>query len=429
MLTRRLLVTGGCAFALATTALGQGLPRGRPEQQGLSEARLERLGTTLREYANGGRIAGTVALIARNGTVVYLDSSGYADKERGAVMRPDAIFRIASMSKAITSVAIMMLVEEGRIGLNDPVSKFIPGFARTAVAKDSTDALGKKLLVRMPAKRQITIRDLLTHTAGISYGGEPLLDSLYRAANVYMWYFADKAEPICTTIERLPSLPFTAQPGEAFVYGFNTDILGCVVERASGMSLDQFVQSRITGPLRMTDTHFYLPPEKTSRLAAVYSARDGRLERAPDQAGMVSQGDYVTGPRMSYSGGAGILSTALDYARFLQMLANGGQLDGVRLLSPKTVELMTVNHAARLYGQNEGFGLGFSIMESPGSSAGYGSPGLYSWGGAYYTAFWVDPKEKLVAVFMSQLLPANGLDLQAKFRTLVYQAMTESYEK
>jgi CubicO group peptidase (beta-lactamase class C family) len=177
----------------------------------------------------------------------------------------------------------------------------------------------------------------------------------------------------------------------------------------------------------MRDTYFFLPTEKASRLAAVYSAKDNGLERAPDQSGMVSQGSYVTGPRKDYSGGAGLLSTASDYARFLQMLLNGGELDGVRLLGPKTVELMTVNHSGRLYSENEGFGLGFAIMESPGRSASYGSPGLFSWGGAYYTAFWVDPKEKLVAVFMAQLLPAGGLDLQGKLRALVYQAITESY--
>ena len=280
----------------------------------------------------------------------------------------------------------------------------------------------------VPARGAITIRDLLTHTAGISYGAEPRLDSLYRAANVHMWYFADKAEAICTTMERLATLPFAAQPGEAFVYGFNTDILGCVVERASGMPLDQFVQLRILDPLKMKDTHFYLPPAKAARLAAVYSRqRTARFERAPD-GGRVGQGEYVSGPRRSISGGAGLLSTALDYARFLQMLLNGGELEGADILSPKTVELMTVNHAGPLYGGRRGLRAGLLDHRGAGPAGRTTAPrASTAWGGAYFTTFWVDPKEQLVAVMMAQLLPANGLDLQEKFRTLVYQAIVEAY--
>jgi CubicO group peptidase (beta-lactamase class C family) len=244
---------------------------------------------------------------------------------------PIASFRIASQSKAITSTAILALVEEGKINLSDPVSKFIPEFAKTTVAIRSEGGTPT-----VPAKRQITIRDLLTHTAGISYGTDPELAELYRAQGLgpaagFGWYTADKDEPVCKTMERLASLPFKAQPGEAYVYGYNTDILGCVVERASGTALDEFIRLRITEPLGMKDTRFFLPPAQRDRLATVYSsAADGRVARAPD--GPRGQGNYVEGPRKSFAGGAGLLSTAHDYARFLEMIRNGGAIGNVRIL-------------------------------------------------------------------------------------------------
>jgi CubicO group peptidase (beta-lactamase class C family) len=241
-----------------------------------------------------------------------------------------------------------------------------------------------------------------------------------------MWYFADKDAPIGTSIEKLASLPFASQPGERFVYGFSTDVLGRVIEVVSGMTFAEFVEARITGPLGMDDTHFYLPPEKRSRLAAVYAADGDTVIRASDDN--FGQGHYVDGPRKSYSGGAGLLSTASDYARFLQMLLNGGELDGVRLLSPKTVQLMTRDHIGEAYGSaGRGFGLGFQVIEDVGLSGVYGSVGAYGWGGAYHTTYWVDPAEELVAVMMTQLLPApSGVSVTAMFRTMVYQAIVES---
>ena len=329
--------------------------------------------------------------------MAHFTAAGMSDVERPTPMARNAIFRIASQSKALTSVAIMILVEEGRLRLGDSLGRFIPAFARTTVWVDSSDAAGHRWVGRVPAKRGITVRDLLTHTAGISYG-EGRLDSLYKAAGYHSWYFADKDEPVGASIERLASLPFARQPGEAWVYGYNTDILGYLVEKVSGMPLDEFIRQRITQPLRMVDTYFYLPKEKTARLAAVYSASNGAIVRAPDP--LMGQGDYVTRPRKSFSGGAGMLSTATDYARFLQMLLNGGELDGVRILSPKTVQLMTANHVDTLF-QNgrQGFGLGFSVIGDPGRAGIYGSPGAYGWGGAYFSTYWVDPAEHLVVVF------------------------------
>ena len=229
-------------------------------------------------------------------------------------------------------------------------------------------------------------------------------------------------------MERLASLPQAAQPGERWVYGFATDLLGAVVEKASGLTLDQFFRTKIFEPLKMVDSSFYLPEAKAGRFATVYSYGPTGLTRAPDPGR--GQGEYVTGPRKSFSGGAGVMSTASDYARFLQMLLNGGELDGVRLLGPKSVQMMISNQVGHLYQDGRlGFGLGFEIVEHVGRSGRPGSVGEFSWGGAYYTKFWVDPVEKVVAVFMTQLLPAQGSRLQEQFRMLVNQAIVQSEVK
>jgi CubicO group peptidase (beta-lactamase class C family) len=414
------------AFAgLVSQAGAQHLPTAKAEDVGLSTARLEHLGAVIQEYVDADKIAGGVALVVRSGKVAFLEGFGYADRETGTPMTPETIFRIASMTKPVTSVAAMMLVEEGRLLLSDPVSKYIPSFADATVAV--SDVRGKDVIIRREAaKRPITIRHLLTHTSGISYG-TGVVDSIYRAAGVHMWYFADKDEPIGASIDKLAELPFASHPGDAFVYGFSTDVLGHVVEEVSRMSLDQFFETRILEPLDMNDTHFYLPPADARRLAAVYSATpDGAIVRAPDEG--MGQGDYLTGPRQNFSGGAGLLSTATDYARFLQMLLNGGELDGTRLLSPKTVELMTSNHVGDLFNDGRhGFGLGFAVVEHPGRAGRHASAGEYSWGGAYYTLFWVDPQEELIGILMAQLVPSGGLDLQSKFRNIVYSSIIESY--
>lgn len=413
------MTTALLLLTLSATTLAQALPTATPASVGLSGPRLNRLSSAMQRAVDENRLAGVVTLVARDGKVVHFESFGQLDRDRNAAMPKDAIFRIASMSKAITSVAAMMLMEEGRLLLNDPVSKFIPSFAKTTVAPQGGNG------DPVPAKRPITIRDLLTHTSGISYGGGAL-ESMYKGKNVYMWYFADKDEPIAATIDRLASLPFESQPGERYVYGFSTDVLGVVVEKASGMPLDEFLRTRIFEPLKMTDTSFYLPPAKKSRFATVYSYSSSGLARAPEPG--MGQGDYVSGPRKSFSGGAGLLSTASDYARFLQMLLNGGELNGARILSPKSVELMTSNHVGTLYSEGRfGFGLGFELTEHVGRSGRPGSVGEFGWGGAYYTKFWVDPVEKLVAVFMTQALPSGGSSVQDQFRALVYQAVVKSH--
>jgi len=415
------LLVAFLSLAAAASALAQGLPRGRPEQLGFAPERLARVDSVMQRYVDSGRVAGVVTLVARHGRIAQVGAYGWADREAGRRMSADAVFRIASQTKAVTSVAVMTLVEEGRLRLADPVSRWLPSFAAATVVADTGRG-------RVPVRRSVTIRDLLTHTAGISYGTDSLVQDLYRAAGLgpaagYGWYFADKTEPICTSMDRLGSLPFVAQPGTRFVYGYNTDILGCVVERVSGQSLDDFLRTRILSPLRMSDTHFFLPAEKRDRLTAVYAANDrGGYVRADE--GPRGQGAYVDGPRAGYSGGAGLLSTAGDYARFLQMLLDGGTLDGARILAPATVALMTADQIGSLYGSAaSGFGLGFEVLLDPGRAAQYGTPGRFGWGGAYATNYWVDPGEDLVAVFMVQLLPRGDLDLADRFRTLVYQAI------
>jgi CubicO group peptidase (beta-lactamase class C family) len=389
---------------------------------GFAADRLTRIDSALQRAVDRNEIGGAVALVMKDGQTVYERAFGWADREANRRMTPDAIFRIASQTKALTSVALMSLVEEGKIALADPVSRYIPAFAHTTVAI-RTDT-GRAIV---PARRAITIHDLLTHTSGISYGTDSLVAPLYGAKGLgpmagWGWYTADKDEPICITMERLATLPFVAQPGERWIYGYNTDVLGCVVERVAGMPLDEVIRTRITEPLGMKDTHFYLPVAQRARLATVYaSGSDGRVARAPE--GPRGQGNYVDGPRRSFSGGAGLLSTARDYARFLQMLLNGGTLDGARILGPRTIALMTTNQVGSLYAQRGmGFGLGFYTIEQAGAGARIESVGSFGWGGAYGSTYEVDPGEHLVLVFMMQLLPSRS-DIGPKFPMLVYQAL------
>jgi CubicO group peptidase (beta-lactamase class C family) len=392
--------------------------------QSINTERLARIDRAFQQYVDEERIGGAVALVLQDGKPVYERAFGWSDKEAGRKMTTDTIFRIASQTKALTSTAILSLMEDGKIGLNDPASRSIPAFAKTTVSMENgSDAS------TVPARRQITIRDLLTHTAGISYGTNPSVAALYEPKGLgpsagFGWYTADKDEPICDTMTRLASLPFVAQPGEAWVYGYNTDVLGCIAERASGMPLDELIRVKITGPLGLKDTQFFLPPAQRTRLAAVYSSsaavNGGKISRAPD--GPRGQGNYVDGPRRSFAGGAGLLSTARDYARFLEMIRNGGALDGVRILSPRTVELMTTNQVGTLHSTTGlGFGLGFETTDRFGAN-GLDSVGAFGWGGAYGSVYRVDPKARLVLVLMIQMLP-NASDIGTRFPTLVYQAL------
>lgn len=408
--------------SLSISATAQEWQWAEPEDVGISEERLQRLRDGMAQYASSGQLAGGVTLVAREGKIVFLEPFGFRDKESGSAMAADSIFRIASHTKAVVSVATMILQETGKLHINEPVANYLPEFADTTVAVRD-DNSGYSIV---PAQRQITIRDLLTHTSGVSYGSG-LAAEHWQGAGIQGWYTAHFDEPIRETVKRMASLPFDAHPGERWVYGYSTDILGALVEVASGLPLDEFLQNEIFTPLHMVDTHFYLPRQKQDRLVTVYSAGSDTLQRAPNGSEMQSQGQYIDGPRTSLSGGAGLLSTASDYGRFLQMLLNGGELDDVRILSPKTVELMTSNHVGELrhFYPGNGFGLGFSVRNNLGSQGTPGSPGEFSWLGAYHSIYWVDPEEDLIVVYLSQLIPAGSIDDHIVLRNLVYQAIID----
>jgi CubicO group peptidase (beta-lactamase class C family) len=350
------------------------LPPGDAATLGFDPIRLQRLDAVIQESVDRKQIAGGIIFVARDGQTAHLRTYGMQDVEAARPMAPDAIFRIASMSKAITSVAVMMLYEEGKFRLRDPISKFIPGFRNSVVAvkpADGQPAAAGKTYATVPAKRPIQIRDLLTHTAGLTYG-DGVANEDYKAANLTGWNFTAKDETIGDAINRLAKLPLHGQPGEVYQYGFSTDVLGYLVEVASGLPLDRFFEERIFRPLKMVDSCFYLPPEKSPRLANVYGLESGKLVLKET----AERSLYVHGPRKCFSGGAGVLSTTSDYARFLQMLLNQGELDGARILSPKSVELMHANHTGNLYTQRtNAFGLGFWVIKDLGHYGELGSEG------------------------------------------------------
>ncbi|MEQ1908602.1 MAG: serine hydrolase domain-containing protein, partial [Vicinamibacterales bacterium] len=389
---------------------------------GLAAERVAAIDRGLQRYIDAERVAGIVGLVMRDGNIEYEKAFGWADREAGRKMTTDSVFRIASQTKALTSTAIMQLVEEGKLALNTPAGELIPSFAKTTVAV----ANERGAVTQIPAKRSITIRDLLTHTAGISYGTEPAVAALYASKGLgpsagFGWYTADKDETVCTTMDRLGTLPFVAQPGEAWVYGYNTDVLGCIVEKASGLPLDEYIRTHITGPLGMKDTQFFLPSGQRERLAAVYGSGDGgKYVRAPE--GPRGQGAYVDGPRKNFAGGAGLLSTARDYARFLETIRRGGTLDGVRVLGPRTIRLMSTNQSGTLHSTTGlGFGMGFETTDRYGAN-GMDTEGSFGWGGAYGSMYRVNPEAKLVMVLMIQMIP-NATDLREVFPALVYQAL------
>lgn len=411
------LLIGAISLVVSTPSAAQG----RGPTPGLSPAGRVHLDAYLQGAVDSGWVAGASALVLRDGMVLYERAVGWADREAGRRMNDRTLFRIASQTKSITSVAVMMLVDEGKMALTDPVARWLPDFATTTVLNPADSGR-----TTVPARRPITIFDLLTHTAGLSYGTDGAVAERYRAAGLgpaagFGWYTADKDEPICASMARLATLPFVAQPGERFVYGYNTDLLGCLVERASGLPLDRFLRERITAPLGMTDTHFFLPPSDRDRLAVVYrTGEDGRVARA--DTGARGQGHYVDGPRRSFAGGAGLVSTPRDYARFLEMLRQGGVMDGRRYLSAESARRLTTNQAGALFGrEGRGLSLAFETVEAAGPPEP-ASAGSYGWGGAYGTVYTVDPAERLVMVFMLQTLP-NRAALPGAFKGEFYRAL------
>ncbi|SMF13696.1 CubicO group peptidase, beta-lactamase class C family [Alteromonadaceae bacterium Bs31] len=411
-----------CIFALSALAFAQDMPSSKPEKLGLSSERLQWLDKTFQAYVDQQHMSGSVVLAARKGKVFYHKAFGLRDREANAPMQPDTIFRIASQTKALVSVAAMILQERGQLHISDPVGKYIPEFMHTTVAREQTD--GSYTVEK--AKRPITLHDLLTHTSGVSYGYGPA-KAEWQQANIQGWYFADRDEAILDIVKRMAALPFDAQPGEKWVYGYNTDILGAVLEVVSGMPLDELLNKLLIQPLDMRDTHFFLPEAKANRLASVYTPlTNGGIARSPEQGTMDAQGHYLHGPRKCFSGGAGLLSTAEDYGKFLQMLLGGGKYRDTRILSRKSVELMLSDHLGAIpYKPGSGFGLGFRIVKDLGLNAELSSVGTFRWGGAYHSSYWGDPEEALLVVYFTQLRPNTSIDDHTKLRALIYQAIVD----
>ena len=404
--------------------------RVEPESAGFSSPRLARLHTAMQRYVDDRKLPGLVTLVARRHQVVHLETFGLADVEAGEPMRADTLFRIYSMTKPITSVAVLMLVEEGLLRLTDPISAYIPAFKDVKVLYPGTE------FRTVEPARPITILDLLTHTAGLSYGygGNDTLDQLYRE-RVFEPAAANPEITLQMCVEAAAGLPLAFQPGAAFLYSFATDVLGYLVQVLSGAPFDQFLRQRIFEPLGMPDTDFWAPPDKVGRLAASYYPGGPADFVAVDSP----KTSPLTRPTRNPSGGSGLISTIGDYLRFARLLLNRGELDGVRLLGRKTVELMTANHlpagvratdeltlgAGLSLGQ--GFGLGVSVLTDLGQSPYPGSVGMFGWSGAANTNFWVDPREGLIGILMVQFMlpPVVGYPVMADFRNLVYQALVD----
>lgn len=421
LLSNSLIVAFLILFTTSTVGAAD-FARSRPERLGMSSERLDGLDAVLKSYVANGQLAGQVVLVLRNGRIAYSAANGFQDVAAGVPMQMDTMFRIASQTKAIVSTGIMILHERGQLDISHNLSRYIPEWENMNVAV--ADGNGGYFLE--PARRQITLRHLLTHTGGMSYGSGPAQKE-WEKAGFQGWYFANRDEPIGESIAKMAALPLDQHPGEEWIYGYNTDILGAVIEKASGMKLDEFLQQEIFTPLEMNDTHFFLPESKRGRLATVYQPKaGGGIEAIPAKDGMLSQGMYVDGPRKSLSGGAGLLSTATDYAKFLQMTLNGGELNGSRILSRKTIELMTTDHLGEIgFRAGSGFGLGFSVVTNLGTRGSLGSEGEYGWGGAYHSTYWVDPVEDLVVVYLTQIIPAGDIDDYSKLRSGIYQAIID----
>ena len=395
---------------------------------GLSPDRLARVRRWMKALIADEKITGCSVLIHRLGKTGFHASEGLADREAGMPVAEDTIFRIYSMTKPLASAAIMMLYEEGRFQLDDPITRFLPFFSGMRVA---TGGFRGKLET-LPAKRDITFRDLLTHTSGLTYGfmEAGLVDALYREKKI------DFGAPDCgeeEMVRRLAALPLVAQPGEAWNYSVSTDVIGHLVSVISGLPFERFLKERVIEPLGMADTDFFVPPEKTARFAqSYYRAADGKAAIAETR----ETSRYFAPPKIC-SGGGGLVSTAGDYLRFCRMMLNKGSLDGRRYLGRKTVELMMSNHLggdmaamgqARFSEQSYhgiGFGLGFSVMLDPAKAQIIGTPGECAWGGAASTAFWIDPAEEMIVIFMTQLLPSSAWPMRRELRVLAYQAVED----
>ena len=409
---RRWIVSVSASLILATTvAESKPLPGGTPESVGMSSKRLDRIAPIMQEYVDDGHVSGISTAVARRGKIVHVASVGMRDIERKLPMTRDTIFRIHSMTKPITSVAVMILYEEGRFPLTDPVSKYLPQFEKTQVyVSGTTDSLQLEAPENGP-----TIQDLLRHTAGLG-GGQTVVDSLFRAADL-----RNRELTLHQVVERLGTVPLNHQPGTQFLYGMSTDVLGFLVQVVSGQPVEVFLEERIFSPLDMVDTGFYVPANKLDRFAHNYKWTDDEtLERIDE-----GEPPRYTVPPKSPSGGGGLVSTVDDYLRFCQMIVNEGELDGERILMPATVRYMLLDHLdpeQTVFDLPFGFGLGFGILRDPVRFGHVSNVGQAAWGGAANTFFWIEPDEELISIAWTQLMPFGTRDFYKKMYPLVHAA-------
>ena len=401
---------------------GQSLNSLTSEKNGFDYKRLSRLSNKLDEFSKKGILPGSVVLISKNDKIIYHEAFGFSDIDNQIPMKTNSIFRIASQTKFITATAIMMLQERGELVITENVSKYIPEFKETFVAKKSDDGYSIE-----PADREITIKDLLTHTSGVGYGFG-IASKAWEEAGIQGFYLIDRNESIVETVKKIAKLPHEAHPGDEYVYGYSSDILGAIVEVVSGNSLDTFLKENLFDPLEMTDTSFYLPDSKKDRLTTVYIySEDNGLKRAPYKGTFDSQGShYIDGPKKSFSGGAGLLSTSSDYYNFLLMILNEGKYENLQILSRKSIEIMTKDNLTEgvFPYSGMGHGLGVQVVNNRAKLSVLGSNGELIGGGAYRTEYWVDPKEDLIGIILVQIRePQYLLRFHDTIKTLIYQAL------
>lgn len=409
---------------LVVLAVAQGVPTAAPKEVGLSSDRLLRIDAAMKEHVEQGRMAGAVGLIARRGKVAYFQACGWQDREGRVPMARDAIFRMYSMTKPVTGVAVLILYEEGRLFLSDSVSKYIPELGKMKVAIVEKDPqTGKKKYSTVPAERDMTIRDLLRHTSGLDYRGpEDAEGWIYERTRT-----VSTDQTLAEMIRKIGQAPLVHQPGTVWEYGLSMDVLARVVEVVSGQPYDRFLNERIFKPLGMADTGYHVPAEKLSRLAKLYAPAEAGAIKPFEGAEQTSYGK----PTIHFGGGSGLVSTSRDYLRFCQMLLNGGELDGMRILGRKTVELMSADHlsglppAARTLQPGYGFGLTVAVNRGIGLTGSVGSEGEYNWAGAAGTRFWIDPREQMIGLFMIQVLPPTNFTFGSQFKQLAYQAIVD----
>ena len=421
------LLLGTSTLLAQTNTIKKSLPLAvaTPESVGMSSERLKRIDAMLQKSVDQKEIPGAVAIVCRNGKIVYQKAFGSADNTSGRAMKIDDIFRIASMSKAITSTAVMMLWEEGFFQLDDPISKYIPEFKNPTLLDSLT--MSDTIWTTKPAGREITIRHLLTHTSGLGYGvidGDARFRAMYKKAGI-VDLFSTESVKIGDNVRKLAKLPLHHVPGEKFVYSEGLDVLGYFIEVMSGMPFDVYLKTHIFDPLSMNDTYFYLPTEKANRLVKIQSKTGDNWTSFVDN---FYDPDYpIKGAKSFFSGGAGLSSTAKDYATFLQMYLNNGELNGKRLLSRKTIESMMMNQVGELLGgdkSEQNYGLAFGLVTEKGQSkGGLGDAGLFTWGGYFNTNYFADPKEKIIGVIMKQTQKINDNNNSVRFRALVMQAV------